>query len=188
MTKTEFVAVFVRLAGIALMLVGMGGLPLMVMAISRATAATPMAEYGAIWLLLLSQLAWVLAAGAVIAFPHLVAGWFLGRHAQQPLAFQWTHGAIEGIGFSLLGLWCVVEAFRGIAYSMAYIVAAHTVARSLDIGTVPLDSREVANAVMDAVTLIIGIWLLVGAQGLRSWLGWARGTGAATPGEADAGP
>jgi hypothetical protein len=178
MSKSEFIALFVRLAGIVLLVTGIGGLTATVWAIANLTEGSLAAEIATAWGAVLSQIAWALAGLAFITFPHVVASWFAGRHAEQPLAFALTRDDITAIGFVLLGLWCIIEAFRDIAYVIASHYTNEALYRSAGLAPPPYDRHEIGVLISDAVVFLIGLWLLLGAVGLRRLLTWARNAAA----------
>lgn len=78
----------------------------------------------------------------------------------------------EGVGFSLLGLWILADAIPDLFY---WVFMAYQAWRPSSI--LELRANEYSNMVATGVEVILGIWLLFGAKGLRVLLRWARTAG-----------
>ena len=110
-------------------------------------------------------------AAAIWFFPLTVANKLIPRstrtdHIHVPIE------QAESIGFSLLGLWVLTNS---VPDSFYWIFMAFQASRPNSI--LELRASEYSYMVATAVEVILGIWLLFGAQGLRRLLRWARTAG-----------
>jgi len=78
----------------------------------------------------------------------------------------------ESVGFSLLGLWVLASS---VPDSFYWIFMAYQASRPNSI--LELRASEYSYMVATVVEVILGIWLLFGAKGLRGLLRWARTAG-----------
>lgn len=78
----------------------------------------------------------------------------------------------ESVGFSLLGLWVLAGSGPDSFY---WVFMGYQALRPNSI--LELRASEYSYMVATAVELILGVWLLFGAKGLRSLLRWARTAG-----------
>jgi hypothetical protein len=111
-----------------------------------------------------------LAAGLWF-FPLTVAGKLIPRsgktdHLRVPL------DEAESIGFSLLGLWVLASSVPDVFYWVFMTYQALRLNSMLE-----LRANDYSYMVTTAVEVILGIWLLFGARGLRGLLRWARRAG-----------
>lgn len=177
MTKTEFVAVFVRLAGLILLLTGAGMFPYLIAVLWDSRALSVPEQWG-LALALLSQIAWILAALGLAVFPHIVAAWFVGAQAGQPLVFDWSKGTIEAVAFSTVGLFFFASGLRDLGLALFHPIVLSLVSSDAP----PFAALSLSTLIGPAMSLMIGVWLLLGARGLARVLTWARGRDAA-PGQ-----
>lgn len=175
MSKTQFVAVLIRLMGFYILLSAIAILPSAVQSLFSGGALVP--ESG--WWSLTISLMWFTAALCMLAFPGIVAGNVLARHGDEPLKFAWTRNDFETVGFSLLGLYFLGSSIRDGSYwfTIWFINYRQSIdSNSVPLGYLPLD---IAGIVSMLVSAAIGLWLLLGAKGLRRLLDWARRGGTA---------
>jgi hypothetical protein len=78
----------------------------------------------------------------------------------------------ESLGFSLLGLWVLASSVPDLFY---WLFMAYHASRPTSI--LELRASEYSYMGATAVEFILGIWLLLGAKGLRDLLRWARTAG-----------
>jgi hypothetical protein len=78
----------------------------------------------------------------------------------------------ESVGFSLLGLWVLTNS---VPDSFYWTFMAYQASRPNSI--LELRASEYSYMLATAVEVVLGIWLLFGAQGLRRLLRWARTAG-----------
>ena len=173
MTKNQFVAVFVRLAGLYMFVTNLPGLPLIVKGIWQPGALADPTS----WLNLTVVVVWLTAALCMIAFPITVTGNVLDRHGDQPLAFNWTPNQIESVAFSLLGLYFCILGVRHGFYRIAYYFVEANESHGIFRGQMYWSPGIVAEIAAEAAEFLIGVWLLFGATGLRGLLRWARHSG-----------
>jgi hypothetical protein len=79
---------------------------------------------------------------------------------------------LERAGFCLLGLWVLTEAVPRLIYAAVMFFYSRRPDPSVDLGP-----SYYADLIYSAVTLILGVWLLLGAKGLLGVLRWARSAG-----------
>ena len=111
-----------------------------------------------------------LAAGLWF-FPLTVASKLIPRssktdHLQLPV------DQAQSVGFSLLGLWVLTNAVPDSFYWLFMTYQASRPNSMLE-----LRANEYLYMVTTAVEVILGIWLLFGARGLRGLMRWARTAG-----------
>jgi hypothetical protein len=111
-----------------------------------------------------------LAAGLWL-FPLTVANKLIPRssrtdHIRVPIE------QAESIGFSLIGLWVLASS---VPDSFYWSFMAYQASRPNSI--LELRASEYSYMAATAVEVILGIWLLLGAKGLRGLLRWARTAG-----------
>lgn len=78
----------------------------------------------------------------------------------------------QSVGFSLLGLWVLTNS---VPDSFYWIFMTYQASRPNSM--LELRGSEYAYMVTTAIEIILGIWLLFGARGLRGLLRWARTAG-----------
>ena len=83
---------------------------------------------------------------------------------------------LEAAAFSLLGLWMLTEAIPHAVY-----IAMITYHSSRPNAMVALTPYDYANIARMFAEVAIGLWLLLGAKGLRGLLHWARHAGTIEP-------
>jgi hypothetical protein len=160
LTKNELVALMVRLCGICIFLFMMPLLPNGLNILTRGQLSQI-----ELWALT-SQVVWVAASVCMFAFPLTVAGNFLARHGDQPLSFQWTRGEIEGVAFTLLGLFFSLNAVREGAYWLALFFYGLRLSAEQGQGLPIFTADQFATMITTAMQGLIGVWLLFGAKGL----------------------
>jgi len=82
--------------------------------------------------------------------------------------------ALFAVGCTLLGLWQVTEALPAL---MRNLLALASVQRA----NMSVPEGWGAGTVYNVIKLAIAVWLMFGASGLRSILGWARSAGSRPP-------
>ena len=113
----------------------------------------------------------LLCAGAVLFlwfFPRTVARSLLP--AGDSVASSIDREALFAVGCTLLGLWQLTEAVPALVGHLHTLVWVHRA------NMTPPDGWG-AGMVYIAVKLVIAVWLMLGASGLRGILGWARTAG-----------
>ena len=78
----------------------------------------------------------------------------------------------QGVGFSLLGLWVLTNS---VPDSFYWVFMTYQASRPNSM--LELRASDYSYVVTTAVEVILGIWLLFGARGLRGLLRWARTAG-----------
>jgi hypothetical protein len=118
----------------------------------------------------------VIVAVGVLAFAAVLFLWFFPRTVARAIlpagdpvpvvpagADAWL-----AVGCTLLGLWVLSDALPGLARHAAI---AFYVSRA----NMPVPTGWGTDMLYDAVQLVIGAWLVLGAAGVRRTIAWARG-------------
>lgn len=79
---------------------------------------------------------------------------------------------VQAVGFCLLGLWILATGIPSASYWL--LMSYHAVKPGSLLSFQP---RDFASMTATGVQIILGIWLLFGAKGLRGLLRWARSAG-----------
>jgi hypothetical protein len=175
MTANQLVALCVRIGGIFIFLTMLPLLPQGLLILTGTSNPGPMQT----WWILTIQVIWLAAALCMIAFPHVVASNWLGSHRDQPLSLAWTKGEAENVVFTLLGLMSCLWAARECAYWLALYLIGSAIADERKLPAAIFRPDQYAGMAGTAVELLLGLWLLFGASGLRRLLRWARHGGPA---------
>ena len=170
MTATQLVAVCVRIGGILIFLTMLPLLPQGLLILVGTSNSGPMQA----WWILTIQVIWLSAALCMIVFPQTVAGNWLARHRDQPLSLAWTKSEAESVVFTLLGLLSCLWAVRESAYWLALYLIGTAIADERSPPLAILRPDQYAGMVGTVVELLLGLWLLFWATGLRRLLRWAR--------------
>lgn len=177
MTSKQFVALGVRLFCIWLAIYLMTGMTSYWIAISRQphneSAGTILLAAIAVFALIVILL-WL--------FPLTVARKLLPRSALDQSVVLPPHQQIERAGFCLMGLWLLTHALPGLVFDAVVTRLYHYPGATME-----MSPRDYAAIAEHLVELILGLWLLFGARGLRGLLDWARSAGSPS-GRADSNP
>lgn len=127
-----------------------------------------------------SSLSWLhfvllVVATALWFFPLTIGNKLVPRAAKNAEGVERTgvpFERIEGLAFCLLGLWILAEAVPNGFYWILMAYHAYRPESLLDLGP-----REYSRMAVTGTKLVIAIWLLLGAKGLRGLLRWARTAG-----------
>ncbi len=79
---------------------------------------------------------------------------------------------VQSVGFALLGLWVLTRAIPQVFFYAVMIYHANRPQSAF-----ALEPRNYASMAYTFVELALGIWLVLGAKGLRGVLRWARTAG-----------
>ncbi len=181
MTTKQFVALCVRLAGFFILINALVILPHAL----RMLLGQGQLPAGDGWWLVSVEAIWLVAAICMIAFPLTVAGNWLADHGDQPLSFQWTRNEVESAAFTILGLYFSLHAIRELVYWLSSWIHLYFFYQAGRLDGWPegvsLNGSINFPALLAAVVeLVIGVWLLFGAKGLRKLLRMARDGGASS--------
>lgn len=177
MTCKQFVALGVRLFCIWLAIYLMTGMTSYWIAISQQP------HNGTAGNILLAAIA-VLALIVILLwlFPLTVARKLLPRSALDQSFSLPPHEQIERAGFCLMGLWLLTHAVPGLIFDAVVTRLYHYSGATMELR--PQDYAAIAEHLVE---LVLGLWLLFGARGLRGLVAWARAAG--SPGSrADSSP
>jgi hypothetical protein len=100
-------------------------------------------------------------------FPHSVARAILPAAGPQQAAIASPETWLA-IGCALLGLWVLAEAVPAAIRSVYVLVYTKR-------GNIPLPDAWSSSFVYALAEIAIGVWLVLGASGLRKLMRWARG-------------
>ena len=122
----------------------------------------------------------LLAAIAVFAlivvllwlFPLTVARNLLPRSALDQSIAVPPHEQIERAGFCLMGLWLLTHALPGLVFDAVITHLYHYPGATMELR--PQDYAAVAEHLVE---LVLALWLLFGARGLRGLLAWTHSAG-----------
>jgi len=79
---------------------------------------------------------------------------------------------VQAVGFSLLGLWVLVHAIPSALY---WVFMSYHAAKPMSLTELRPD--DYASISTTGLEIVLGVWLLFGAKGLRGLLRWARSVG-----------
>ena len=99
-----------------------------------------------------------------IKFPLTIAGKLLPKDGDDKLDWQLTGQDVYSIAFFILGLYILINAIPSMFYWLAYSI---TYKNSDPPAYQEFSPGEIGGMVVTVTKLIIGIWLLLGARGLR---------------------
>jgi len=160
MTKEQIVALAVKLFAVFLLIYGLGQL----------ASIIPLSYYDNI-----SVGAWITIAGLGLFFAGIILFlWFFPLFISRKLlpSDEVKEGEsiasvkdIDVIAFSILGLWVLASAVP----DMVYWILMWMTVLSKSSGDAML-TEQVINTTVTVLEIIIGVWLLVGARGLRGLL------------------
>lgn len=114
-------------------------------------------------------------AAALWLFPLSIANTLVPGRPTEPVGAELTQAPferVERLAFCLLGLWVLAEVVPNGFYWLFMAYHASRPQSLLDFGP-----REYSMMAVTVSRLVIGVWLLFGARGLRGLLKWARTTG-----------
>jgi hypothetical protein len=113
----------------------------------------------------------VIFAAMLWFFPLTIAKTLIPSSAQTDYV-QVPLDQAQSVGFTLLGLWVLAGGIPDSFYWLFMIYQA-----SIPKSMFELRANDYAYVVSTAVEVILGIWLVFGARGLRGLLRWARSAG-----------
>jgi hypothetical protein len=168
MTSAQIVGLGVRLFAIWLVVSVLRHVP----GIWRFNASAAAAGNGSTNLVIIVVTVLILAVAAGLwFFPLTVANKLVPRSSKT----EQLHVPIDqaqSVGFSLLGLWVLTSS---VPDSFYWVFMTYQASRPNSM--LELRASEYSYMISTAVEVILGIWLLFGAKGLRGLLRWARTAG-----------
>ncbi len=102
----------------------------------------------------------LLAALLLWIFPLTIAGTILPEIKTSGSSVPLEVGEIQIVAFSILGLWVLSTAVPDIFYWSTFVYLAKGIEFSLT-------PEHIGNIVVTVIEIIIGVWLVFGAKGLR---------------------
>jgi hypothetical protein len=177
MSKTEFVALIVRMVGLLLFaqLLPSVGFALQHYFIVGALEPTDG------WLATTLLVCWVTASLCMMTFPELVAGNWLTRHGEQPLAFHWTRGGTESVALTLIGLFFALQGIFDTSYNIVRTFSIYIYDQQYGLASsigATLATQTFPGLFVGTFKVLVGTWLLMGAAGVRGLLRFLRDYGA----------
>lgn len=177
MTCKQFVALGVRLFCVWLAIYIMTGMTGFWLAVSRQPHNE---SAGAILLVAIAVFALIVIL--LWLFPLAVARKLLPRSALDQTVSLPPHEQIERAGFCLMGLWLLTRAVPGLVFDAVITHLYHYPGATMEMR--PQDYAAIAEHLVE---LVLALWLLFSARGLRGLLNWARSAGS-SPTRVDSDP
>lgn len=130
---------------------------------------------GANFAIVVGSLLLLLVAAAMWFFPLGIARLLVPRGPRGPeqsTSIPGSFAQVEALAFCLLGLWVLAEVVPEAFYWIFMSYHASRLEAQLDLGV-----RDWSMMAVTVVKVVIGIWLVLGAKGLRGLLHRARTSG-----------
>lgn len=169
MTSNHWVALGVRLFAIWLIINVIGRAPGVYAFLNNGVQPAPT---GILALVIATSAALVLIAILLWVFPLVVARKLLPLSAHDQAIAMPVSESIERAGFCLLGLWLLVRTLPELVFDAVRLHLYHAPGSALE-----LRPDDYAAIAAHGVELVLAIWLLLGAAGLRGVVRWARNVG-----------
>lgn len=173
MTKSQLVGLGVRIFGILLLIYSIQyGASFITTALNQPSNAQ-----GVFIAVLVMMAIFFVIAVLFIKFPLAVAGKLLPKDGNELLDWKLTLSEIYAIAYFFLGLFVLVEAIPSVFYWITYgYIYTYTEPPTYKY----FSPSDIGSMVFTGVELIIGVWLLLGARGLRGLVNNLRSAGLKT--------
>ena len=160
MKADQLIALFVRLLAISIVLFGLRQIA------STATYYLEAESAVAVWITALTVFVLFLIAVMLWRYPLTVARKLYVSDPEPTKTTDWTIESLYEIGFVLLGVYIVYTAVTSLMFWWLYAILASESFENRAIFNV--DNK--ASIILSVIELAIGLWLVLGAKGLRQVL------------------
>jgi hypothetical protein len=165
-TNAQIVGLGVRLFSIWLALYLLATVPSMWSFVGR-----DFNDYAGAWVIVVVSIVLLTAVILLWMFPLTVARKLIPRTATDQ-ATALPIDQVQSVGFCLMGLWLLANAIPNVFWWTVMVYQS-----SRPQSRFSLESGNYASMAYTIVELVIGVWLLFGAQGLLGVVRWARTAG-----------